>query len=383
MSTGKNFRVVGNTATVLRPKLWEDVIGQVAVVRALRGMLKSGDLKQAFLFSGEHGCGKTTAARLLAATVNCKNPKNTNPCGKCKSCLSMHKAVPDNPDYLELDGASQRGIDNVRALQSFVAYKPQNNVRFIAIDEVHGLTAQAQDAVLKLLESPPEHVIIILLTTNPQGLSNTVLSRLYRVMFRTPTTKSNVELMQRVCDSEDIKLTAAALERIADVSANHTRDCLNLLSYVIDQVRFDGDLKRALKEDLDATMSKLVQTTTYKTVEDFTLALLCGKQKSLVSNIRRVENKVYFLKQVQELLVEVMYLTIGDATTSRQTYIAKRVCAAAKTDTGMVQLLAKLVQELASIQLKVSQYTVDAEHASIGLFLKYCQLFKDYMCDVK
>ena len=377
MSAEKNFKVVGNMATVLRPKVWDDVIGQEPVVRALRGMLKSGELKQAFLFSGEHGCGKTTAARLLAATVNCKNPKNMNPCGKCKSCLSMQKAVPDNPDYLELDGASQRGIDNVRALQNFVAYKPQNNVRFVAIDEVHGLTPQAQDAALKLIESPPEHIILILLTTNPQGLSNTVLSRLYRVMFRTPTIKSNVELMRRVCESENVKLATAVLERIADVSANHTRDCLNLLSYVIDQVRFDGDLKKALKEDLDTTISKLIQTTSYKTVEDFTTALLCGKRRRLVSNIRQVENKVYFLKQVQELLVEVMYLTIGDTTTSRNTFVAKRVCSTSKPDESFIQPLAKLVQELASVQLKTSQYTVDAEHASIGLFLKYCDLFSE------
>lgn len=374
MATSGNFTVVGNTATVWRPVRWDDVIGQERNVRALCGMLKSGKLKQAFLLEGDHGTGKTTSARLFMATVNCANPKNMNPCGKCKSCITMLKSEPTNPDYLEIDGASKRGIDDIRALQNFVKYKPQFNLRGVCIDESHELTAQAQDALLKIYENPPPHLILFLATTKAQALKPTLISRAYRLRYDTPSIDNNVELMQRVCDAEEMKIPKVALKIIAKSTGNHTRDCLNMLSYLIDQMRYDKEAYKLLRENPEDQIASIVHTAPYRLVEDFTVALLSGKLQTMAGALRASENKVYFLKCVQELLVDVLYSVIGVETA--RTSIATRIKTHTKVDKGDVALLSKLVTELAAVQVQSAQYVVDAEHASIGLFVKYCNLFR-------
>lgn len=374
MATSGNFTVVGNTATIWRPAQWGDVIGQERNVRALCGMLKSGKLKQAFLLEGDHGTGKTTSARLFMATVNCANPKNMNPCGKCKSCITMLMSEPTNPDYLEIDGASKRGIDDVRALQNFVKYKPRFNLRGVCIDEAHELTPQAQDALLKIYENPPPHLILFLATTKAQALKPTLLSRAYRLRYDTPSVDNNVELMRRVCDAEEMKIPKAALEIIAKSTGNHTRDCLNMLSYVIDQMRYDKTAYKLLRENPEDQIATIVQVAPYRLVEEFTMALLSGKVRAMASALRAAESKVYFLKCVQELLVDILYSVIG--VDSSRSAVATKIKGQSNIDKDDVGLLSKLVTELANIQVQSAQYIVDAEHASIGVFVKYCNLFR-------
>lgn len=377
MSSPGKYKVIGNTATVWRPKIWEDVIGQDLATRALRGMLKSGKLKQAFLFEGAHGCGKTTSARLFAATVNCKDPNGANPCGKCSVCKSMFNDPPTHPDYLEMDGSSFGGVDSIRALQDFVKFKPRTNLRFIAIDECQGLSPQAQGALLKLYENPPEHVIIIILTTNAQGLIGTILSRAYKVKFATAKSDDNVTIMRKVVDSEGVKIPNDALSAIANSCGNHTRDCLNSLSYVIDQMRFDPKIVQSIKAEPEQAIAEMLDMPPYKLVVDFCTSMLCGKKVRMLQALKQSPNKVYMLKSAQELLSNILYTLISDklAPSGYAKYDVDKIIKLAKADKSYVKALAKLTSELATVQLKVSQYTVNAEHASIGLLVKYVDLF--------
>lgn len=195
----------------------------------LKKIIKSGSIPHAFLFSGPKGTGKTSAARILAKVINCqKRGDNIEPCNICDSCISITKG--SNIDVLELDAASNRGIDDIRSLKEGIALAPANALKKVyIIDEAHMLTLQAANAFLKTLEEPPDHVIFILATTNPEKLPGTVISRLTQINFTKANSEDITRQLNRVAKGEKFKVSEKAIEKIAKKADGSFRDAVKIL----------------------------------------------------------------------------------------------------------------------------------------------------------
>ncbi|NLI15737.1 MAG: DNA polymerase III subunit gamma/tau, partial [candidate division Zixibacteria bacterium] len=166
-----------------RPADFESILAQKRITRTLANAITTGRISHAYLFCGPRGTGKTSTARVLAKSLNCKNGPTATPCGECSNCLEIKQG--NSPDVFEIDAASNRGIDDIRELRENVRYSPAaSRYKIYIIDEVHRLTHEAFDAILKTLEEPPPHVIFIFATTEPQALPATILSRTQRFDFR-------------------------------------------------------------------------------------------------------------------------------------------------------------------------------------------------------
>jgi len=211
-----------------RPQRFEDVVGQQHVARTLQNAVRSGRVAHAYLFCGSRGVGKTTMARILARALNCKDGPTPEPCGECEACRRI--ATGDAMDVMEIDGASNRGIDEVRALRQNVRLAPAHSrFKVYYIDEVHMLTEPAFNALLKTLEEPPPHVKFIFSTTDPQKLPDTVKSRCQRFDFHRVSDAGIVEVLERVCKEEGLKLAAGAAAAIARAARGSVRDALGAL----------------------------------------------------------------------------------------------------------------------------------------------------------
>lgn len=217
-----------------RPQTFDDVSGQEHITTTLQNEVSSGRLNHAYLFTGSRGTGKTTCAKILAKAANCLNPQNGNPCGECEICKGI-----DNGsvlDVVEMDAASNRGIADVRSIIDEVQFKPANpecKYRVYIVDEVHMLTSEAFNALLKTLEEPPEHVIFILATTEVHKLPQTILSRCQRFDFHRIPTRVIADRLLYVAQQEDVMLADSAAVLIASVADGALRDALSLLDRCI------------------------------------------------------------------------------------------------------------------------------------------------------
>lgn len=214
-----------------RPQKFEDVIGQDHIVKVLKNAVKNNRIPHALLFSGPRGVGKTTTARILAMALNCENIENGEPCLKCKSCKDIIDGR--DVDVVEIDGASNRGIDEVRDLRDkagYVAISAKNKV-FI-IDEVHMLTKEAFNALLKILEEPPEHVKFIFCTTEPFNVIPTILSRCQRFDFKRLPISEIVKQLKIICEDQKIEYEIEGLNLIAQMADGGMRDALSMLDQI-------------------------------------------------------------------------------------------------------------------------------------------------------
>lgn len=223
-----------------RPKTFDDVVGQEHITETLKNQVRTGRLSHAYLFTGTRGTGKTTCARILAKAVNCENPLEGNPCNNCRFC----RGVDDGSlmDVVEMDAASNNGVDNVRQLRDEAIFSPAAARRRVyIIDEVHMLSASAFNALLKILEEPPEHLMFILATTELNKVPATILSRCQRHAFKRLDTASIVGRLQYVAAQErlDLSLDAAAL--IAGLSEGGMRDALSMLDQCSGREKIDTD----------------------------------------------------------------------------------------------------------------------------------------------
>jgi len=211
-----------------RPQTFDDMVGQMAVTQTLKTQLISGRLSHAYLFTGSRGTGKTSCAKILAKAVNCENPIDGNPCNCCESCRSIDAG--SCMDVLEIDAASNNGVDNVRDLRDDAVYTPsQVKMRVYIIDEVHMLSISAFNALLKIIEEPPEHLLFILATTELHKVPATILSRCQRFAFRRISQEDIAARLQYVAYQENIDLDDSAARVLARLADGGMRDGLSLL----------------------------------------------------------------------------------------------------------------------------------------------------------
>ena len=264
-----------------RPQTFDQVVGQQHITETLKNQVKTGRLSHAYLFIGTRGTGKTTCARILAKAVNCEHPVDGNPCGVCPAC----RGISDGSvlDVVELDAASNNGVDNVRALREEAVFTPASvRKRVYIIDEVHMLSASAFNALLKILEEPPEHLMFILATTELQKVPATILSRCQRHSFRRIDTPDIAEYLEYIAKQENFKLSHEAAELIARLADGGVRDALSLLdqcsaSATIDLEAVYSAMGLAGNRRTAQLMSGILDHDTDKTLRDFNSMWMDGK----------------------------------------------------------------------------------------------------------
>ena len=258
-----------------RPQVFDDVVGQSHITRTLQNAISSGRLAHAFLFSGPRGVGKTTTARILAKALNCVEGPTPTPCGKCDSCRET--AAGTSVDVVEIDGASNRGIEHIRELREAVKYAPAGGKNKVyVIDEVHMLTNEAFNALLKTLEEPPPHVIFIFATTEPQKIPATILSRCQRYGFKRVSLQEIMGRLRAIAAAEGITITEQGLGMIARAAEGSMRDSQSLLDQA---VSYSG---MAIKdEELQTTLGSVAQ----QSLARFAAGLLARDSAGLLHQI--------------------------------------------------------------------------------------------------
>ncbi len=211
-----------------RPQTFGELVGQKHVTETLANAIQLNRVAHAYIFSGARGVGKTTAARILAKALNCEKGPTANPCGECSSCTEI--AAGSSLDVIEIDAASNRGIDQIRELRDMVRYAPAAaRTKIVILDEAHMLTEEASNALLKTLEEPPDRVIFVMATTEPENLSDTIRSRAQHFHFRALSFSEITGRLQEIAGKEGLQIEAGALAVIARVAEGSLRDALSLL----------------------------------------------------------------------------------------------------------------------------------------------------------
>lgn len=214
-----------------RPKTFEEVAGQEVVVKTLKNSVINNKINHAYLFAGPRGCGKTTIAKIFAKLVNCENSSNGIPCNKCVCCTQSNE---QNMDVIEMDAASNNGVDEIREINNKVKLAPTlGRYKIYIIDEVHMLTIGAFNALLKTLEEPPAHVIFILATTDPHKVPITILSRCQRFDLKKISDEQIYNRLKYICDNENIKIEEDAIFEIARLGDGSLRDAISILDQVV------------------------------------------------------------------------------------------------------------------------------------------------------
>lgn len=275
-----------------RPNSFEEVVGQNVIIKTLKNAIKNNTLSHAYLLTGPRGTGKTSIAKIIAKTVNCENLVDNSPCNKCVNCTQNR----NNPiDILEIDAASNNGVDEIRELKSKVGLVPSlGKYKIYIIDEVHMLSIGAFNALLKTLEEPPKHVIFILATTDPHKVPSTILSRCQRFDLKKLNQSEIVERLEYISKKENIKISKEAMVEIAFLSDGALRDALSILDQAIS---YSGD---------DITIENIHEingTITKKEIEKFIELILSKNMEEIFKRIDLYDIKGKdFIKLTEEII---------------------------------------------------------------------------------
>ena len=254
-----------------RPQGFDDLIGQESILRLLKNSLEQGKIAHAYLFSGPRGVGKTSTARILAKALNCSNGPTAQPCGTCAFCTSITDG--SSVDVMEIDGASNNSVNDIRDLRERVKYVPSGGrYKVYIIDETHMLSDAAFNALLKTLEEPPSHVVFVLATTAPKKIPSTVLSRCQHLPFRRIPTYQIRERLKAISDAEGITISGQALEMIARAADGSLRDSLTILDQISS---FSSDISESDVKDL-------LGIADFGLVSQLSKALIQGKRKEIL-----------------------------------------------------------------------------------------------------
>ena len=270
-----------------RPTEFSDVRGQDHIVTTLKNQIGAGRIGHAYLFCGTRGTGKTTIAKIFAKAVNCEHPADGNPCGECSSCRAI--AAGTSMNVIEIDAASNNGVDNIREIRDEVAYSPtEGKYKVYIIDEVHMLSIGAFNALLKTLEEPPSYVIFILATTEAHKIPITILSRCQRYDFRRITTETIVHRLKELMLKEQVEAEEKALTYVAKAADGSMRDALSLLDqciafYLGQKLTYDHVLEVLGAVDIDVFSSlfrKICARELTAVIRDLEQIILQGRELS-------------------------------------------------------------------------------------------------------
>lgn len=277
-----------------RPKSFEEVVGQTVIIKTLENSIKNNKLSHAYLFTGPRGTGKTSIAKILAKTINCTNLKNLTPCDECISCMQINNK--QSVDIIEIDAASNNGVDEIREINNKVNLVPSvGKYKVYIIDEVHMLTIGAFNALLKTLEEPPSHIIFILATTEPHKIPATILSRCQRFDFKKINQNEIVNRLKMVIATEKIKIEEDAVNELAILSDGGMRDALSML----DQVSAYSDDTITIKD-----IHEINGTITNNEINNFLLNLIYNKTKEVLNKIDEFDIKGKdFIKLTEEIIL--------------------------------------------------------------------------------
>jgi DNA polymerase-3 subunit gamma/tau len=264
-----------------RPATFGEVVGQEHVTEPLSTALSSGRINHAYLFSGPRGCGKTSSARILARSLNCEQGPTPTPCGVCDSCVALAPNGPGNVDVTELDAASHGGVDDARELRDRAFYAPvQSRYRIFIVDEAHMVTPQAFNALLKIVEEPPEHLIFVFATTEPEKVLPTIRSRTHHYPFRLLAPKTMRGLLERICAQEDVDVDDAVYPLVIRAGGGSPRDTLS----VLDQLLAGADGNRVVYQ----RALTLLGATDLALIDDSVDALAAGDAAALFGSVESV-----------------------------------------------------------------------------------------------
>lgn len=289
-----------------RPQTFDEVIGQKHITETLKNQVKTGRLSHAYIFIGTRGTGKTTCARILAKAVNCENPVNGNPCGKCPSCIGITDG--SIMDVVEMDAASNNKVDNVRTLREEAVFTPATvKKRVYIIDEVHMLTTSAFNALLKILEEPPEHLMFILATTELQKVPATILSRCQRHSFHRLETSEIAHYLEYVAQKENCALSHDASDLIARLAEGGLRDAMSILDQCSSYDAIDVDtvyntMGLAGNRRIAEMLGDILRHDTETAISEFSSMWMDGKDPGT------------FLKELSGLLRDIMIIKVAPKT---------------------------------------------------------------------
>ena len=330
-----------------RPSVFADVIGQEHVTVPLSNALESGKTHHAYLFSGPRGCGKTSSARIMARSLNCEKGPTPNPCGKCQSCTDLVANGPGSIDVIELDAATHGLVDDARDLRDKAFFAPvQSKYKIYIIDEAHQLGPGAANALLKVVEEPPAHVIFIFATTEPEKLISTIRSRTHHYPFRLVPPGILATHLEKVCESEGVKVDKGVIPLVVRASGGSVRDALSVLGQLLagagkDGVSYEiaiqllGFTDGALLDDAMDAISARDGATLFKTVDRviesghdprrFTQDLLERLRDLMIVDALDATNANSILRELPDDQLERMRVqakNIGQASLSRAADIA-------------------------------------------------------------
>ena len=291
MSNGTHYEVL---ARKYRPQNFSELAGQEHVSRTLQNAIDSGRVAHAFLFTGARGVGKTSTARIMAKALNCERGVTHEPCNVCPQCIEITKGT--STDVFEIDGASNNGVDDVRDLRDNIKYLPSHSrYRIIIIDEVHMLSTNAFNALLKTLEEPPEHVKFIFATTEPHKLPVTILSRCQRFDFKRVTLPKIIARLREIAEKESVVVSDTSLALIARKGDGSMRDSLTAFDQVL---AFCGNSVS------DEDVGTLLGTIDRRLLAEISAAIFGGDTQGVLAGIKQVDLVGYNMRQFCQELIE-------------------------------------------------------------------------------